>query len=104
MALLEALPSIRASPEILEGLLPAIVEQYRGFIYTLGSDTANADLGMRQHEALVNQLENRRQEVSGVSIDEETVKIIQFQRAFEASARVVRAVDELLQLTLSLGQ
>jgi flagellar hook-associated protein 1 FlgK len=81
-----------------------IVEQYRGFIYTLGSDTANADLGMRQHEALVNQLENRRQEVSGVSIDEETVKIIQFQRAFEASARVVRAVDELLQLTLSLGQ
>jgi flagellar hook-associated protein 1 FlgK len=81
-----------------------IVEQYRGFIYSLGSDTGNAALGMRQHEALLNQLENRRQEVSGVSIDEETVKILQFQRAFEASARVVRAVDELLQLTLSLGQ
>jgi flagellar hook-associated protein 1 FlgK len=81
-----------------------IVEQYRGFIYSLGSDTANASLGMRQHEALLHQLENRRQEVSGVSIDEETVKILQFQRAFEASARVVRAVDELLQLTLTLGQ
>jgi flagellar hook-associated protein 1 FlgK len=82
----------------------SIVEQYRGFIYSLGSDTGNADLGMRQHAALLNQLENRRQEVSGVSIDEETVKILQFQRSFEASARVVRAVDELLQLTLTLGQ
>jgi flagellar hook-associated protein 1 FlgK len=82
----------------------SVVEQYRSFIYSVGSDTANADLSMRQHEALLNQLENRRQEVSGVSIDEEAVKILQFQRSFEASARVVKAVDELLQLTLSLGQ
>lgn len=82
----------------------SIIEQYRGFIYALGSDTANADLGMRQHQALLTQLENRRQEVSGVSIDEETLKILQFQRSFEASARVVKAVDELLQITLSLGQ
>ncbi len=82
----------------------SIIEQYRGFIYDLGSDTANADLGARQHQALMTQLENRRQQVSGVSIDEETVKILQFQRSFEASARVVKAVDELLQLTLSLGE
>jgi flagellar hook-associated protein 1 len=82
----------------------SIIEQYRSFIYTLGSDTANADMGMRQHEAMLNQLENRRQQISGVSIDEETVKILQFQRSFEASARVVKAVDELLQLTLSLGE
>lgn len=82
----------------------SIIEQYRSLIYSLGSDTANADLGAKQHEALLNQLENRRQQVSGVSIDEETVKILQFQRSFEASARVVQAIDELLQLTLSLGQ
>jgi flagellar hook-associated protein 1 FlgK len=81
----------------------SVIEQYRSFIYALGSDTANADLGMRQHQSLLTQLENRRQQVSGVSIDEETIKILQFQRSFEASARVVKAVDELLQLTLSLG-
>jgi flagellar hook-associated protein 1 len=82
----------------------SVIEQYRSFVYTLGSDTANANVSMRQHEALLTQLENRRQQVSGVSIDEETVKILQFQRSFEASARVVKAVDELLQLTLSLGE
>jgi flagellar hook-associated protein 1 FlgK len=82
----------------------SIVEQYRSFVYGVGSDTANADLDAQQHDALLTQLENRRQEVSGVSIDEETVKILQFQRSFEASARVVKAVDDLLQLTLSLGQ
>jgi len=82
----------------------SITELYRSFVYTLGSDTAQANVGMRQHEALLTQLENRRQQISGVSIDEETVKILQFQRSFEASARIVKAVDELLQLTLSLGE
>jgi flagellar hook-associated protein 1 FlgK len=81
----------------------SITEQYRGFIFAIGSDTANADLGTRQHQALLHQLENRRQSASGVSIDEETIKILQFQRAFEASARIVRVVDELLQVTLSIG-
>ncbi len=81
-----------------------VIDQYRAFIYNVGTDSANADDGTRQHEAYLTQLENRRQEVSGVSIDEETVKILQFQRSFEASARVVKAVDDLLQVTLSLGQ
>jgi flagellar hook-associated protein 1 FlgK len=36
-------------------------------------------------------------EVSGVNIDEETVDIMAAQRAFQASARVITAVDEMLQ-------
>jgi flagellar hook-associated protein 1 FlgK len=81
-----------------------VVDHYRNLAYAVGSDTANADLARRQHEGLLNQLENRRQEVSGVSIDEETLMLLRFQRAFEASARVVKAVDELLELTMTLGQ
>ena len=80
-----------------------VIDQYGSFVFSVGSDAANAELQAQQHEASVNQLENRRQEVSGVSIDEESISILQFQRAYEASARVVKVVDELLQVTLSLG-
>jgi flagellar hook-associated protein 1 FlgK len=51
---------------------------------------------------MVTQLENLRASVSGVSIDEETTSMLQFQRAYQASARVVTTIDELLQTTLGM--
>jgi len=55
-----------------------------------------------QQTEILTQLENRRQSVSGVSIDEETLQISQFQRAYEASTQLVQVVDELLQVTLDM--
>jgi flagellar hook-associated protein 1 FlgK len=80
-----------------------ITEQYRSIVFTIANDVATADSSFREHDALTTQLQNRRQSVSGVSIDEETVQILQFQRSYEASARLIRVVDELLQVTLGLG-
>lgn len=50
----------------------------------------------------VDTLEREIQQRSGVSLDEEFVRTIQFQRAFEASARVVRIADEMLLTILGL--
>ena len=38
----------------------------------------------------------------GVSLDEEAMNMIRFQRAFEAGARIIRVTDELLQTVLEL--
>ena len=40
--------------------------------------------------------------MSGVSVDEETVQILQFQRSFQASAKVISTVDQLLQTALAM--
>jgi flagellar hook-associated protein 1 FlgK len=82
----------------------SVTDQYRSLVFNVGSDALNAETGLREHEALASQLENRRQALSGVSIDEETVQILQFQRSYEASARLVSAVDELLQVALGMGR
>lgn len=37
-----------------------------------------------------------RESISGVSLDEETVKMIEYQKAFDASARLIRTADEML--------
>jgi flagellar hook-associated protein 1 FlgK len=80
-----------------------ITDQYQSIVFGIGTDVANAESSRREHDALAAQLLNRRQSMSGVSIDEESVQILQFQRAYEASARLIRTVDELLQVALGIG-
>lgn len=60
----------------------------------------------RQVEALEeqkNSLEEVRSSVQGVSIDEELINLIKFQRGFQAAARIVSVTDEILQTILGLG-
>jgi flagellar hook-associated protein 1 len=80
-----------------------VTDQYQNIVFGIGSDVSNAEASLREHDAMVAQLQNRRQAISGVSIDEESIQILQFQRAYEASARLVRTVDELLQVALGMG-
>ena len=47
-------------------------------------------------------LQRQRDSVSGVSIDEEMTDMVKYQKAFEASARLVTTVDEMLDTILNL--
>ena len=64
---------------------------------------ANSETALHEHEALSTQLETLRQSVSGVSIDEESAQVLQFQRAYEASAKLISTVDEILKSLLAIG-
>jgi len=50
---------------------------------------------------VVDQLNSRKQEISGVNLDEEAINLIKFQKAFEASARAMTTLDEVLSLIVS---
>jgi len=47
-------------------------------------------------------LDGQRQAISGVNLDEEAVRMIEYQRTYQASARVITTVNELLQTLLEL--
>lgn len=51
---------------------------------------------------VVENLENRRAEVSGVSLDEEVTSLIRLQAAYQANARVISTMDRLLQDVVNL--
>ena len=82
----------------------SVVDQYRSLVFTVGNDTTNASGKLEQSAALLHQLQNQRDSVSGVSTDEEAMKIMQFQRAYQASASLIAIVDELLQTILTIGR
>jgi len=56
----------------------------------------------QQQETLLESLRNRRDEVAGVSLDEEVTRLVELQAAFRANSRVVSVVDRLLDDVLSM--
>ncbi len=59
-------------------------------------------LNFQHQKSVVGQLEKFRESISGVSIDEETTNLIQFQHAFDAAAKVIKVADEMLDTVLSI--
>jgi flagellar hook-associated protein 1 FlgK len=74
---------------------------YAGTVTQLGSDSLQARVTVTRHDALVAQLEARRDEVSGVSLDEEAANMIRFERAYQASARMMTAIDQMLETLIN---
>lgn len=70
---------------------------YQSFIAKLGARGQQADTMLKNQNALINQIDNQRQSVMGVNIDEEMMDIIKFQQAFNAIARYITTVDEMLE-------
>ena len=80
----------------------SIREQYNGLTNDLSQNAANqraATDGLAQYYAT---LQSQHLAISGVNIDEEAIKMIAYQRAFQASSRVVAAANEMLQILTSL--
>jgi flagellar hook-associated protein 1 FlgK len=48
------------------------------------------------------QLENQRESVSGVSLDEEMINLIKFQNAYTAAARLITTADEMMQTIMQM--
>lgn len=77
-------------------------EFYNTLVGDIGTATSSSNSNLKQQEGIQNQLFNRREQVSGVALDEEMIKLIQFQHAFGASAKLITTVDELLQTMLNM--
>ncbi|MCK9247738.1 MAG: flagellar hook-associated protein FlgK [Solirubrobacteraceae bacterium] len=71
-------------------------EAYRKLVGQVGSEIAQAQRTESSVRSLAGALQDRRDSVAGVSTDEEMADLIRFQRGYEASARVLSAVDEML--------
>jgi flagellar hook-associated protein 1 FlgK len=88
------------------GLMKQLTDFFNSF-QTLAQDPASIpnrqQSNLKAHQALLTHLQNVKQSVSGVSIDEETVSILQFQRSYQTSARLIQTVDQLLQTALAMG-
>jgi flagellar hook-associated protein 1 FlgK len=75
---------------------------YNGFVSSVGIDTQNAGNSTAQSESYLRQLNALRESNSGVSLDEEMANLIKYQRAFEASAKVINTASQMLDTVMGL--
>ncbi|MCL6450624.1 MAG: flagellar hook-associated protein FlgK [Acetobacteraceae bacterium] len=90
-----ALAGVRAEP-LMAG---ATVDQFwAGLVSEVGVLGAAAEGRVSAGELLVAQVENQRQSLSGVSVDEEMVSLVRYQHGYEAAARLMAAHREILAI------
>jgi len=69
----------------------------------IGTDTAAASSDSTAQQGILSQLTSQRNSLSGVSLDEEAANLTQYQRAYEAAAKVFSITDQLMADALNLG-
>lgn len=74
---------------------------FRGIVGRLGINTQESERMAINQEMLVAQQMNRREILSGVSLDEEMTNMIMFQHAYNASARVITTMDDMLETLIN---
>ena len=76
---------------------------YSSMISDAGERIASADNALQTQAAILSQATAQRDAVSGVSLDEEAINLLQYQKAFEAASRFIKVADEMTQMILSLA-
>jgi flagellar hook-associated protein 1 FlgK len=74
---------------------------YANLVARIGGDARTANQQQATAQALVSQASDRRQSVSGVSMDEEMSNMLRFQRGYQASARAMSTMDEMLDTLIN---
>lgn len=74
---------------------------FQSLVSELGAQSQTASRNVANHEATLIATDNRRQSVTGVSLDEEMANLIKFQHAYNAAARIVTTTDELLDTIIN---
>ena len=69
---------------------------------TVGIETARNNLAIGGAGDAMVQLQNLRDGFSGVSLEEEMIDLIQYQRGFQSSAKFLSTIDEMMSSLLQL--
>jgi flagellar hook-associated protein 1 FlgK len=76
---------------------------FASFLTQLGNTVSSATADQTTSSAALTQVTTQRNALSGVSLDEEAANLTQYQRSYQAAAKVYSIVDQILQSALNLG-
>lgn len=76
---------------------------YGAAIAQMGVDVQQCKRMSEGQSVLVNHMNNQRESMSGVSLDEEMVNLVKFQKSYSAAARLVTMMDSMLEKILGMG-
>lgn len=78
-----------------------IQDGYQQLVNRFGTTVSSAERLSLNQKAMTSQVDVAREQLAGVSIDEETVNMVMAQRSYEAAARVMTTVDQVLDTLIN---
>jgi flagellar hook-associated protein 1 FlgK len=79
-----------------------LAQHYNEAVASYGQELANINNRLADQEVISHTLTQMRAGVSGVSLDEEMSSLIQYQRAYQASAKLISTINDLFQTILAM--
>lgn len=89
-----------ATATVVNGL--TFTEAYGQLGAQVGQDVANAQSDQTQDQDLVTQAQQQRSQVSGVNLNAEAAKLLQFQQAYQAVGKLVTVLDDLTETLMDM--
>jgi flagellar hook-associated protein 1 len=77
-------------------------EHYLQTVGNVGMQSAKSKIDLEQSGGILAQARSIKERLTGVSLDEETANMVKYQNAYEASAKVIRASDEMFKAVLGI--
>jgi flagellar hook-associated protein 1 FlgK len=77
-------------------------DNYANIVGSLASEKQYQDQNTETFGLVLNQLEQQISSVSGVSIDEEMIDVLKYQRSYDASAKLISIADEMMKTVLQM--
>jgi flagellar hook-associated protein 1 FlgK len=87
---------------IFEGGTANFVDLASSIVGKIGAQARSVYDGLETQDGLFIQLETFNKEVSGVSLDEEAMDMLKFQKAFDANAKMIQVADSMMETVLNL--
>ena len=81
-----------------------VVDNYTTLVSQIGSDKQYASNTAQSYQLLLNQLQTQKQSYSGVSVDEEMSNVLQYQKAYEASAKMMSIANQMIEDLINIIQ
>lgn len=86
----------------IQGRTPT--EFYADLVASVGSEVSSGTAQLDASQLILRQLHDQRGAISGVWLDEEAANLLQYQRAYQAAARVITTVNDILDSAIHLGK
>jgi flagellar hook-associated protein 1 FlgK len=77
-------------------------DYYSAIVRDVGNEVLKSGASYNHQSDMMAQLENQRESVSGVSLDEEMINLLKFQNAYVAAAKLITTADEMMQTILQM--
>jgi len=90
-----------ATQAVSNGMTP--IQAYGNLVFQVGSSISNGNAELTASNDVLQQLQQQQSSVSGVSLDEEASNLLLYERAYQAAARAISTVDQMLQTAINMG-